>query len=138
MVQHLEELNSVYLHSMVKITRLEESKKMSSLICLQRIHTGAKPFKCEICGRAFRQPGNLTRHRLTHTSVKPYVCPTCNKAFNRASNLNTHMRTHANYRPFTCTWCGKGFNQKVDLKIHSYTHTGKVRRQNIHYLFINK
>ena len=99
--------------------------KIIYLFYFQRIHTGDKPFKCEICGRAFRQPGNLTRHRLTHTTVKPYVCPSCNKAFNRASNLHTHMRTHTNFKPFTCPYCGKGFHQKIDMKIHCYTHTGQ-------------
>ena len=98
----------------------------SSFSLWQRIHTGEKPFKCEICSRAFRQPGNLTRHRLTHTAVKPFVCVVCSKAFNRASNLQTHMKTHANFKPFVCPYCGKGFHEKINLKVHTYSHSGEA------------
>ncbi|WAR17436.1 ZN430-like protein [Mya arenaria] len=38
----------------------------SHMILHKRIHTGEKPFKCDICGRQFNRKGNMKTHQITH------------------------------------------------------------------------
>ncbi len=60
-----------------------DSVLQGGLVNHERIHSGARPFKCKSCDRAFTQKCNLTRHERTHTGEKPYVCNSCDRRFRR-------------------------------------------------------
>lgn len=38
---------------------------------------------CQVCGDTFRRREHLDRHRSRHTGAKPFICTVCNKAFTR-------------------------------------------------------
>ena len=46
-------------------------------------HTDERNFKCDACGKAFRQLSTLSQHKAIHSDARPYVCEFCKKTFNR-------------------------------------------------------
>jgi KRAB domain-containing zinc finger protein len=77
-----------------------------------------KPYKCDICGKGFRQREDLQRHIRTHTEDKPYKFDICDKGFGQNQNLQRHIRIHTGDKPYKCDICGKGFNKNSNLKGH--------------------
>ncbi|XP_010214924.1 PREDICTED: zinc finger protein 740-like [Tinamus guttatus] len=56
------------------------------------IHTGEKPFECDVCDMRFIQKYHLERHKRVHSGEKPYQCERCLQSFSRTDRLLRHKR----------------------------------------------
>ncbi|KAK7079312.1 hypothetical protein SK128_006473 [Halocaridina rubra] len=84
-----------------------------------------RPFKCNLCGKAFKLKGGLIQHEKTHSSDRPYVCPECGKLFRHPTHLQQHHRIHTGEKPYECSFCDKTFRQRTSLTQHLRIHTGE-------------
>jgi len=121
-----------------------------------RAHTGEKPYKCNLCNKAFARNSAISRHIKTHSGEKSYTCISCNmafaqkrylenhrrrqhnaeksykcnmchKAFSRKHCLETHIRIHNEERTYRCNICQKVFEQSDHLDYHTKTHIGNTK-----------
>ena len=68
---------------------------LSWLLLHERLHTGEKPYICDIFGIRVAQKSNLKQHMKIHIGDKPYSCEICGKSFIRKHDLYAkHMKVH--------------------------------------------
>ena len=89
------------------------------------IHTGERPYECDICQARFNQTTHLRSHKKNchdifwiFLQVSEKICPYCGKQFQSPFATRRHILIHTNEKPYKCEICGTGFVQKVHLKSH--------------------
>uniref|UniRef100_G3N855 Zinc finger and BTB domain containing 14 n=1 Tax=Gasterosteus aculeatus aculeatus TaxID=481459 RepID=G3N855_GASAC len=95
-----------------------------------KIHTGFKPYRCDVCGKSFIRAPDLKKHERVHSNERPFACQLCEKAFKHKSHLKDHERRHRGEKPFVCPSCNKAFAKASDLKRHENNMHSERKQMN--------
>ena len=86
------------------------------------VHTGERPFGCDVCNKSFSRKASLNCHqKKMHTDLateQDRTCPICGLVFDFPSRMKRHMIQHTGEKPYQCSICVEYFSQAAALEEH--------------------
>ena len=95
---------------------------------MRKTHTGIWETKCQERGKTFNPEDGLIAHVRVHSGEKPYPCDICRAAFSRSRSPTIHKRSYTGEKLYHCGLCGKPFHASSKLKLHTRYHSGERPR----------
>ena len=89
----------------------------------QLIHSGQRPYACEVCKKKFIRKDDMYGHQVIHSGQRPYAYEVCNKTFSLKCNLKEHLLIHSGQWP--CVLCLKTFTENYSLKKRHLIYNGQ-------------
>ncbi|XP_013884751.1 PR domain zinc finger protein 10 isoform X2 [Austrofundulus limnaeus] len=126
---------------------VQRAKKIRN-VALQHlfIRKSFRPFKCTLCGKAFRDKDKLEQHLRVHgRDAYTFSCHICSKSFLSNSALEDHLVEHTENRSYSCLLCPESFERLELLKDHAevhsingYFHCPSCKRKFINFFQVKK
>ncbi|XP_055301267.1 zinc finger and SCAN domain-containing protein 2-like [Sitodiplosis mosellana] len=99
-----------------------------NLICHMNIHSGDRPFVCDVCQKSFAHIRNLNRHKEQqgHSDFQfQCIVQGCGRHFMSSNKMNRHIKLDHQSNaiiipqlPFECPHCRKAFSSIGYLRMH--------------------
>ncbi|KAJ8939355.1 hypothetical protein NQ314_011150 [Rhamnusium bicolor] len=80
---------------------------------VKKVHCQIQCVKCKEVNLC-----SFERHFLTHTGARDYKCNVCGKRFSRQRSFKNHVALHSDERSFQCAQCPKAYKTQPSLYIH--------------------